>query len=256
MRKATLTLALLGTAVLPFAGVSGASAASGTSYQATLSPVPTNKVTGSGTAMVALDGNTAKITVTSNNLLDNSPHAQHIHFQGAGECPAADAASKHNGLLSMNTTDGSAAYGGIGTSLTTTGDTSPASGLAITRFPTKGTNSYTRTITLTPDVAAAVRADNAVIVVHGIDYNNNGKYDAVLGASDLDPKLPAEATDPALCGALHASQMSVPSGSAATGDGSTQDAGQTGVLAAGGALLAVAGLAGAYSRRRRTVSAK
>jgi hypothetical protein len=41
-----------------------------------------------------------------------------------------------------------------------------------------------------------------VVVVHGIDYNGNGKYDAVLGQSELDPKLPQEATAPALCGPL------------------------------------------------------
>ena len=39
-------------------------------------------------------------------------------------------------------------------------------------------------------------------MVHGIDYNHNGRYDGVLGASELDPSLPQEATAPALCGAL------------------------------------------------------
>jgi len=38
--------------------------------------------------------------------------------------------------------------------------------------------------------------------VHGVDYNGNGKYDFSQGKSDLDPSLPAEATDPALCGVL------------------------------------------------------
>ena len=37
----------------------------------------------------------------------------------------------------------------------------------------------------------------------GVDYNGNGMYDfASAGKSDLDPSLPAEATDPALCGVL------------------------------------------------------
>jgi hypothetical protein len=41
------------------------------------------------------------------------------------------------------------------------------------------------------------------LVIHGIDYNNNGKYDfAGAGKSELNPKLPAEATDPAICGVL------------------------------------------------------
>ena len=36
-----------------------------------------------------------------------------------------------------------------------------------------------------------------------VDYNNNGKYDfAGAGPSELNPKHPAEATDPAVCGVL------------------------------------------------------
>ena len=82
-------------------------------------------------------------------------------------------------------------------------DTSPASALAITRFPQVGTYTYTRSINLTHDVAMAVRHNNAVIVVHGIDYNHNKKYDNVLGVSDLTSTLPMEATAPAICGALN-----------------------------------------------------
>ena len=52
-------------------------------------------------------------------------------------------------------------------------------------------------------VARAIRHGKGVIVIHGVDYNGNGKYDfASAGKSDLDPSLPAEATDPALCGVL------------------------------------------------------
>ena len=36
-----------------------------------------------------------------------------------------------------------------------------------------------------------------------MDYNGNGMYDFdSAGASELDPSLPAEATDPAVCGVL------------------------------------------------------
>jgi hypothetical protein len=36
-----------------------------------------------------------------------------------------------------------------------------------------------------------------------VDYNGNGMYDfKSAGKSDLDPNLPAEATDPATCGVL------------------------------------------------------
>ncbi|MEU7068276.1 hypothetical protein [Streptomyces sp. NPDC046161] len=202
-------LPLLGIAAfgLPLALSAVASAhpvGDGTRYEARLAPVATNRVDAAGTASVTLSGNKATITVNANRLLDSAPHAQHIHIKGSGECPAADAARNHNGHKAISTTDGLPAYGKIGTSLTTKGDTSPNSALAVDRFPSTGSFHYTRTITVTPDVARQIRANNAVIVVHGIDYNHNGRYDSVLGASELDPKLPQEATAPALCGPLNA----------------------------------------------------
>lgn len=171
---------------------------------AVLLPVPTNHVHGIGTATVQLNSdNTARITVNATGLLNGAPHAMHIHDMGNGECPNASAATLHNGHRAISTTDGLPAYGPIGTSLTTTGDTSPGSALAVDRFPSSGTFHYSRTIQLTSDVAQQVRNDNAVVVVHGIDYNGNGRYDNVLGPSELNPALPQEATAPALCGPLH-----------------------------------------------------
>ncbi|MGW4814328.1 hypothetical protein ACWEPB_22150 [Kitasatospora cineracea] len=171
---------------------------------AILLPVPGNHVTGAGTATVRLNSdNSAQITVNASGLLGGAPHAMHIHVKGSGECPDADDATLHNGHPAISTADGLPAYGPIGTSLTTSGDTSPASALAVDRFPATGTFHYSRTIQLTSDVAQQVRADNAVVVVHGIDYNHNGKYDNILGPSELNPMLLQEATAPALCGPLH-----------------------------------------------------
>ncbi|MFD8784126.1 hypothetical protein [Kitasatospora sp. NPDC059599] len=166
--------------------------------------MPDNHVAGAGTATVVLNSDdTARVTVNASGLLDGAPHAMHIHVKGSGECPTADAATLHNGHPAISTADGLPAYGPIGTSLATTGDTSPASALAVDRFPSTGTFHYSRTIQLTSDVARQVRADNAVVVIHGIDYNHNGRYDGVLGPSELNPALPQEATPPpALCGAL------------------------------------------------------
>ncbi|MFJ9456318.1 hypothetical protein ACIRST_14655 [Kitasatospora sp. NPDC101447] len=171
---------------------------------AILLPVPTNHVHGIGTATVVLNSdNTARITVSATGLLNGAPHAMHIHEKGNGECPDADDAGLHNGHRAISTTDGLPSYGPIGTSLTTTGDTSPGSALAVDRFPSTGTFHYSRTVQLTSDVAQQVRQDNAVVVVHGIDYNGNGRYDNVLGPSELNPAFPQEATAPALCGPLH-----------------------------------------------------
>jgi len=55
-------------------------------------------------------------------------------------------------------------------------------------------------------VADAIRAGNAAMIVHGIDYNHNGIYDNVLDRSELNHSLTGEATAPAICGSLVASQ--------------------------------------------------
>jgi hypothetical protein len=87
-----------------------------------------------------------------------------------------------------------------------TGDTSPDSALAVDRFPTapRGAVHYDRRINFSSAaVARAIKSGKGVIEIHGIDYNNNGKYYFKSASkSDLDPSLPAEATDPALCGVL------------------------------------------------------
>ena len=253
-KRTVLSLALAAPIVaLPLMAAAPALADGGSAFQATLAPVPTNHVHGSGSAMVAFTGpTTVRVTVDASMLLDSSPHAQHIHFgaEARHECPTAAVAKLHNGHRSITTSDGAPAYGPITTSLTTHGDTSPKSGLAINRFPATGSYHYTRTISVDAATATAIKDGEAVIVVHGIDYNGNGKYDNVLGASDLDPKLPAEATDPALCGVLAVSQMSsVPAGGAATGGGSTSGIEDTGLLPLGAAGIVAAG--GIFASRRR-----
>lgn len=212
---------------------------------AALAPVPTSKVTGSGTAMVHLKGNQATVTIKTQGLLADAPHAQHFHIGAKGQCPPASAAKQHNGQLSLNTTDGLPFYGKIGASLTTTGDTgADHSALAVDRFPKGASYTYHRTITVNDETAKSLRAENAVVVVHGIDFNGNGKYDNVLGASDLDPSLPSEATNPALCGPL----KMAPAGAVAGGMGGTQSSDTVALTAAGGLLTAAAGTL--YMRRR------
>jgi hypothetical protein len=51
-----------------------------------------------------------------------------------------------------------------------------------------------------------------VIVVHGIDYNGNGIYDDVPERSELNSSLSGEATAPALCGTLVATQTAAGAG--------------------------------------------
>ena len=80
-------------------------------------------------------------------------------------------------------------------------------------------------------MADAIAKGQSVVVVHGVDHNHDGKYDGAK-KSDLDPSLPTEATDPAICGSL----LAAPSGGAATGAGGASSPTNTGLLALGGGL--------------------
>jgi hypothetical protein len=158
------------------------------------------------------------IEVHANGLTPDAPHAMHIHFgpQARHECPTmAEAKNRRvDGTPRLSTADGQPAYGPIAVSLTTTGDTSPASGLALDRFPVSmgGQLDYSRDhvevgsvdgIGSAKEIADAIRRGEGVVVVHGVDYNRNGQYDTMsAGNSELDPSLPAEGTDPAACGVL------------------------------------------------------
>jgi serine/threonine protein kinase len=208
---AVLLVALAGAtaAIVVLASSSGSSGPTGTLLSAPLSEVPTNHVTGSGTVTVRLSGDTAAVTVTTTGLDNNESlvHAMHIHGGGKGVCPPASAARPHNGHLAISTTDGINYYGPPVQALTTHGDTSVASILAFPRFLSGGTLHYTRTIKLPGSVANYIRDDNAVIVVHGIDYDNSGLYSGVLERSELDHALPATATAPALCGQLRPAEV-------------------------------------------------
>ena len=202
---------LLLVAVVAVAAVivltSGASSTGhGQLFEAALRPVPTNQVTGSGTATIRLQRDLATVTVDTHGLLNGSSHLLHIHAFGQGICPPASAARLYNGHRAISTTDGIPYYGPMVVALTETGDTTAKSMLAFPRYPSTGEIRYKRTITVSSAVAGAIRNGNAVIVVHGIDYNHNGIYDNVLNRSELDGALPQEATAPALCGPLFNTQ--------------------------------------------------
>lgn len=214
--KATLGgAALLGSVALAgsFAGGTAAIGAEalggGTDTHASLKSLNNSGVRGN--ADVHVEGRRLNIDVDAFGLKRNLPHAQHIHFgqQARNECPTIR--DDDNGDFRLNTTEGQPAYGGIRVSLTKRGDTSPASGLAVARFPTapRGEIHYDRR-TRTNDVRA-IRRGEAAVVIHGVDYNNNGKYDfRSAGKSELDPSLPAEATDPVACGVLRVQEPTLP----------------------------------------------
>jgi len=158
-----------------------------------------------GDAHAKVMGKKVQVNYTAKHLAANLPHAAHIHYgeQAAHECPTVKDDANHD--FRLNVAEGLPKYGPIAISLTTSGDTSPASALAVERFSTapKGTIHYDRTVTTSKAVARAIRKGEGVLVVHGVDYNANGKYDFDgAGKSELNAALPAEATDPAVCGVL------------------------------------------------------
>lgn len=165
---------------------------------------PLNNAPAGGTAEVVVDGRRLQVSVDAKRLLKKMPHAQHIHFgkQARNECPTVR--DDDNADHRLNTAEGQPAYGPVRVSLTTKGDTSPKSTLAVNRFPKAKDREihYDRDMRTGREVARGIRNGNAVIVIHGIDYNGNGVYDFGAGRSELDPSLPAEATDPVTCGVL------------------------------------------------------
>ena len=254
MRKQSTFVGAAFGAVTLLALGAGPALASGSSVNANLMPIPGSGVRGSGTAMVAVSGTTITVTMAATGLLPNQPHAAHIHFgaDARHECPVIGDDTNKDGHLT--TSEGAPAYGPVVVSLTKTGDTSPASTLAIDRFDTAqgGTLSYERgSIKVSPAVATAITAGKAVVVIHGVDYNKDGKYSGSV-KSDLDPALPTEATDPALCGAL----LAAPVGGMATGDGGAAGGVSPGLLALGGAALAAAAGTGVIAGRRSRIAVR
>ncbi len=252
MRKKILVLC--GVAGLSVCGAlftpTAASAADTLDFYAALNPVAVNHVSGSGGVWISLTGESAKFTLQVDGLLTGAPHPAQLYVGSGAQCPTAGEASAYNGHPFL-------AYGtpSLGTpevALTTSGDTSASSALAMDRFPTAGDYTYTRTFDVPPSVVAAVKQGSAVLVVHGVDYDGNGRYDSVLGATIGAPSLPAEATDPALCGSFVAAQMkqTVPTGSADTGGGWADTSAPAEITAGSLALLAAMCAAVVAVRRR------
>ncbi|MEX1179072.1 MAG: hypothetical protein WEB09_11480 [Nitriliruptor sp.] len=204
---------------------------------------------GSGTVTMELNESTneATIRIEGNGFLAGSPHAQHIHGVESGDsvCPTLEQDEDGDGLV--NTPEGATVYGPIEASLTTEGDTSPDSALAVERFPTYDDGVYERTVQLDSDVADNL--DRYHVVIHGVDVNGNGEYDAEAGQSPLDEALPLEATLPAACGTLTATA----SGGVDTGAGGTADSGADPIALSAVGAVAIGGLALGLRRRSQTI---
>jgi len=199
-----LALALLLAVALSLSLVSVAFAQGTTQkvFMADLNPL--NRSGAHGHAVLHKDGRKLDTKIVTTGMAPKLPHAQHIHgmAQAISECPTLAADTNGNRLI--NTAEGLPSYGPIRVSLTTRDDTSPASALAVNRFPTAnsvGLLRYERDFSVSRKVARNL--GKFAIVQHGVDLNHNGRYDfKSAGKSELDPSLPQEATIPANCGVI------------------------------------------------------
>ena len=211
---AVAVVAALGAAASPaFAAHDTNPSSKVASYQYSLdavqsSDVPASQASGT-TRVKALPNGKVQVKVVATGLAPNLPHAMHLHgVEGSAldqGCPGPAQAGS-DGVVTV--VDGAPFYGGILASLTTTGDTSPSSALALDRFPVadeQGNLSYSRTFR---DSAAVANADTVQVVVHGIDFDGNGAYafnsaDTFASrSSSLNASIPLEATVPVLCGGI------------------------------------------------------
>jgi hypothetical protein len=183
-------------------------------YRALLLPVPHNEQADKGSTVLGItrlereEDRRMEVDLLATGLSPKLPHAIHIHGRKAAEneCPRAEArndgssmpGSKIDGLIDV--IEGLPDYGPILVSFTTSGDTSAASGLALDRFPVASAATaidYERTIRVPRAVAR--NPERFHIVIHGLDLNNNGRYDGRIGPLGGAPN---EATLPVACGEI------------------------------------------------------
>lgn len=259
--KKIMVLAGAGAAcvAIPLVTAPGAMASTGSTTYLSANLTQLNQTGASAHVDASLTGD--QLTISIINAWGMTPglsHAQQIRIGGTHTCPAWSQQGKGAGNH-LRTTDALRDYGDAKVSLTTFGDTSTASGPGNPRFPV-GDASYNRTFTVPTDVAAQIRAGHGVIVRHGIDYNWDGTYDGAA-TSDLNPALPEEATDPAVCGVLavsHTATMpatsqmtTMPKGGVNTGYASTTNSINPVALAGGSAAVALGGAGMVLIRRRK-----
>ena len=237
MRK-TFILAAAGIAVL---ALPMAAAADSHTQRFTAELGQANDSGASASAELWLEGNELTVSIDGQGFFDGFPHAMHLHGEPGGnnvcgplnsdEAGFDEKDADGDGIISV--LEGAGDYGPVAASLTTEGDTSAESALAVDRFPTSSTLDYERTFEVSDEIAQNLSSLH--IVVHGLDLDGSGEIGTVEIESSLDPELPIEATAPAACGQITA----LAAGGVDTG------AGGTATDEAGGALgVALAGVAG------------
>ena len=236
------------------------SAAADTTVHAKLVEVNSSGASGTATLTALSDGG-LKVVIHTQGLVPGTFHAQHVHGTAHGghfKCPTLkEADTDGDGVLTNEEATGE--YGAIFLALTTRGGATPQDGLDVARMPvadSKGRLNYERTFPaeMVPDGLLEHLSDLHV-VQHGIDVNNNGKYDLdALGESAFAKNLgaagvPEEATNPASCGVVQGAGAADPArGGVEMGGPPPPDLNAP--LAAAGAAVLLLSAAFAVSARR------
>ena len=260
MRYLSALLVLVGSL---FWGVGPASA--DTTVQAQLQESNNSGVTGT-VRLTALDDGSLRVVIHAEGHVPGLPHAQHVHGSMTGghfNCPSEQDDTDGDGLLTNEEAAGE--YGDVFMALTTEGDASADSGLAIDRMPVAddaGRIDYDRTFSPNEIPDGLVEDLSHVhIVQHGIDVNDNGEYDIEgAGVSTFAenlgvPDVPEEATDPASCGVVTGAMAPMaPRGGVETGggDGGNEDSLSLPIAGLGATLLVGSAVVLWNGRRRRS----
>lgn len=238
-------------------------AAADTTVKAKL--VEVNGSGASGTATLTATGNGGlKVVIRSEGLVPGVFHTQHLHGTDHGgdfTCPTLEK-NDADGDGVLTNEEGMGEYGLIFFPLTTSGGASatPKDALDPKRMPVAdaaGRISYERTFPadMVPD-GLLEHLSSLHVVQHGIDVNDNGKYDLeALGESTFAKNqgkagVPEEVTNPASCGVVQGAGAGEPARGGVETGGGPATSWNGPVAVAGAGLLLVAG-AVVWSGRRR-----
>jgi hypothetical protein len=249
--------AIMGLLVMSTAGPATADS----TVHARLSSQNHSGVTGTAT-LTATSAGQLVVDISADGLMPG-PHAQHIHgsAEGMQHHMCASMADDTDGDGVLTNEEGMGEYGTIFLTLTTRGDVSASSGLALDRMPVAdniGHLDYHRTIAA-EDIPRGLlnHLSEMHVVMHGIDVNGNGRYDLrALGESTFAKslglsKVPEEATDPAACGVVTGAGASMsPRGGVETGGGVRSSRAAQPLLMLGVGLLAGSAILWRWRRGR------
>lgn len=203
---AVAALATLGVAGPAMAGHDGNPSARVAAYSygldAVQSPAVANSQASGRTTVTSLPNGKVQVRVEAWGVSPGLPHAMHLHGVEEGQDLGCPGPSADGGDGIVDVLDGVPFYGGILASLTTSGDTTAASALALDRYPVADADGYLNYARTFDNDTALAHAGTVQVVVHGIDLNGNGAYDFEAGPSELTPAAPLEATLPVLCGGI------------------------------------------------------